>query len=415
VAKEHHAVDTDRTAILRTDKAPSVGNGAACPPEGTSPHRTDTGSAQSHRRRRRRRPPHPHEPVYGALDLGTNNCRLLVACPSSDGFKVIDAFSRIVRLGEGANGCGFLSEAAMVRTIEALKVCTGKLARRNVSRFRLIATEACRTAGNGQEFIERVHRSTGLRLEIVDRETEARLAVAGSISLIDPACARALVFDIGGGSTELMQLSAGDGVHRLKEWISLPVGVVTLAERHGGIHVDEGVFAAMMDEVRPAMSEFMGRAAADCISDHMLGTSGTVTTIAGVHQNLRRYDRARVDGAWISRHEIRDVTDRLLAMSYADRAANPCIGPDRADLVLAGCAILATMLELWPCDRVRVADRGLREGILTELMMEDGTFGRAMHRPGDAQGRRGRRWRGRAGRDRGLNGAGAADGAPEAI
>jgi exopolyphosphatase/guanosine-5'-triphosphate,3'-diphosphate pyrophosphatase len=351
----------------------------------------------------------PVPSVYGALDLGTNNCRLLVACPSSDGFKVIDAFSRIVRLGEGASRSGELSEEAMRRTIDALKVCMSKMARRNVSRFRLIATEACRAARNGEEFIERVRRSTGLRLEIVDRETEARLAVAGSASLLDPDCSRAVIFDIGGGSTELMHLDVRDGAHDLNEWISLPLGVVTLAERHGGIHVDASVFDAMMGDVRPAMADFMSRASVEGTNGHMLGTSGTVTTIAGVHQNLRRYDRARVDGSWISRTEIGNVTDRLLAMSYEERAANPCIGHDRADLVLAGCAILATMLELWPCERVRVADRGLREGILTELMVEDGTFGSGAPAPSGERNRRGRRRRPRGRRGRGSQGDGAGE------
>jgi exopolyphosphatase/guanosine-5'-triphosphate,3'-diphosphate pyrophosphatase len=353
----------------------------------------------SARRRRRRKSSRARTPVYGALDLGTNNCRLLVACPSAEGFKVIDAFSRIVRLGEGASRSGQLSEAAMVRTIDALKVCTGKMARRNVSRFRLVATEACRAAHNGEEFIDRVREATGLNLEIVDRETEARLAVAGSASLIEPGSSRALVFDIGGGSTELMHLGVEDGRHNLDEWTSLPIGVVTLAEQHGGIDVDNGVFNAMMADVRPALSDFLERTRASGMPCHMLGTSGTVTTIAGVHQGLKRYDRARVDGCWITNDDIGSVTQRLLDMSYDERAANPCIGPDRADLVLAGCAILATILEMWPCQRVRVADRGLREGILTELMLEDGNFGR-----GPKRRRRGRGWyssgrRGRPNRD----------------
>ncbi len=355
----------------------------ASPASGTSEQsgsqdRSNEGRRRGRRRRRRNQQP-AEGPVYGALDLGTNNCRLLVACPSAEGFRVIDAFSRIVRLGEGASASGKLSEPAMGRTIEALKVCTGKMARRNVTRFRLIATEACRTAENGAEFIDRVHQTTGLRLEVVDRETEARLAVAGSASLIAPDCGRSLVFDIGGGSTELMLLENADGDHQLHDWTSLPVGVVTLAERHGGVEVGRATFDGMMEDVRPAISDFLNRAAfpvEEGLGCHMLGTSGTVTTIAGVHQNLRRYDRSKVDGSWISRGDINGVTDRLLAMTYEQRADNPCIGPDRADLVLAGCAILCTMLQQWPCERVRVADRGLREGILTELMTEDGTFGR---------------------------------------
>ena len=348
--------------------------------------------------RRRKRRPHRRSPIYGALDLGTNNCRLLVAKPSVDGFRVIDAFSRIVRLGEGASRSGMLGEDAMERTIEALKVCTGKMARRNVTRFRLIATEACRAAANGSEFIERVYQSTGLKLEVIDRETEARLAVAGSASLIDPGCSNVLVFDIGGGSTELMYLSLSETGHELQDWVSLPVGVVTLAERHGGLDVDPEIFGAMIADVTPLLVQFFDRltsATGDAsVVDHMLGTSGTVTTIAGLHLDLDRYDRAKVDGCWITDRHITDVTQRLLSMSYDQRAANPCIGPDRADLVLAGCAILEAILQYWPCERVRVADRGLREGILTQLMKEDGNFGQdRSHRP-RRRGHRGRRRRG---------------------
>ncbi len=348
--------------------------------------------------RRRKRRPYRRSPIYGALDLGTNNCRLLVAKPSVDGFRVIDAFSRIVRLGEGASRSGILGESAMERTIEALKVCTGKMARRNVTRFRLIATEACRAAANGSEFIERVYQSTGLKLEVIDRETEARLAVAGSASLIDPGCSNVLVFDIGGGSTELMYLSLSETGHELQDWVSLPVGVVTLAERHGGLDVDPDIFGAMIADVTPLLVQFFDRlnsaAGGASVVDHMLGTSGTVTTIAGVHLDLDRYDRAKVDGCWITDQHITDVTQRLLSMSYDQRAANPCIGPDRADLVLAGCAILEAILQYWPCERVRVADRGLREGILTQLMKEDGNFGQDRSHRSRRRGHRGRRRRG---------------------
>lgn len=389
-APSNTSAASNASAPSRTDTSPAGGVGT-CRPAGDQ---TGTGNAKRKHRRRKRRP-NRRSPIYGALDLGTNNCRLLVAKPSSEGFRVIDAFSRIVRLGEGASRTGRLSEDAMERTIEALKVCTSKMARRNVTRFRLIATEACRSAANGEDFIERVYQSTGLKLEVIDRETEARLAVAGSVSLIEADSSNALVFDIGGGSTELMYLTVSENGHELREWISLPVGVVTLAERHGGIEVDRAVFDTMSSEVRPLMDDFVSRLgngndAAPSL-DHMLGTSGTVTTIAGVHLDLERYDRARVDGCWISNDSIGTVTDRLLEMSYDERAANPCIGPDRADLVLAGCAILDAILQYWPCERVRVADRGLREGILTELMMEDGNYGRSDFRRPRRRGHRGRR------------------------
>lgn len=332
----------------------------------------------------------PAAKVYGALDLGTNNCRLLVARPSRRGFLVIDAFSRIIRLGEGVLRSGRLSDAAMARTVDALRICSDKMRRRGVSRSRLIATEACRIAENSAEFIERVKTETGLSIEIINRETEAKLAVSGCASLIDRNADWALVFDIGGGSSELIWLELSnlqrpwrrslfdrlDVQNSIAAWTSLPVGVVSLAERHGGRDVTPEGYEAMVRDVMQSLAAFeaehrfgertVGRGV------HFLGTSGTVTTIAGIHLALPVYERSRVDGCWLGAGDARNVSDKLLAMSYAQRAAQPCIGHERADLVLAGCAILEALLRIWPCERLRVADRGLREGILATLMAEDG-------------------------------------------
>lgn len=269
----------------------------------------------------------------------------------------------------------------MSRTIEALRVCANKLIWRNVTRRRLIATEACRVAENGLEFIERVHMETGLKLEVIDRETEARLAVAGAEPLIETGSRKILVFDIGGGSTELMWLEH-DGTHfAICDWISLPAGVVTIAEQFGGVEVTAASFQVMrnymMVLLRPFVSRIAARNGGAVSPDHLLGTSGTVTTIAGVQMRLRRYDRSRVDGSWLTKVDIDEVVARLLAMNYEERAASPCIGRDRADLVLAGCAILEEIRYAFPATRLRVADRGLREGILAHLMKEDGAYGSA--------------------------------------
>ena len=335
-------------------------------------------------------------PFYGALDLGTNNCRLLVAMPREHGFRVVDAFSRIVRLGEGIGANGRLGEAAMVRAIEALKICGGKLAERNVARVRMIATEACRAAENGEAFIARVLEETGLALEIVSREAEARLAVAGCASLVDTSAAGVILFDIGGGSSELVWIDltpAADGrrrrmADRIRSWMSLPVGVVNVSERHGGRHITPDGFALMVDEVAAMVADFPDGTALDAAvaagGVHMLGTSGTVTTLAGIHLGLPRYDRRRVDGTWLSGARVAELIAELATMDYAARVANPCIGRERADLVLAGCAILEAIRRRWPCERLRVADRGLREGVLVELMSEDGVWRpRSSRRSGD--------------------------------
>jgi exopolyphosphatase/guanosine-5'-triphosphate,3'-diphosphate pyrophosphatase len=331
--------------------------------------------------------------TYAALDLGTNNCRLLVARPhhergrnGADSLRIIDAFSRIVRLGEGLSQTRELGEAAMSRTLDALAVCRAKMDQRGVTRARLIATEACRVAANGPAFIETVSGELGLDLEVVDRETEAHLAALGCAGLADPHAEGVLLFDIGGGSSELVWLGptrtgAWDpSAERVdvRLWTSLQIGVVSLAEQFGGVDVSPATYEAMISCVSDALQGFLRRAIAErhCTRFHLLGTSGTVTTIAGVHLNLTRYDRRRVDGLWMSSGDVTATISRLRRMSYDERAAHGCIGHERADLVLAGCAILEAIRRAFPAPRLRIADRGLREGILIELMRADGVWSR---------------------------------------
>lgn len=330
--------------------------------------------------------------AYAALDLGTNNCRLLIARPSRRGFQVVDAFSRIIRLGEGVSTTGRLCEMAMDRTWDALKVCAAKMRRHNVARARLVATEACRAAENGPDFIARVGRGLGLNIEILSREAEAKLAVSGCATLLDDDSDLALVFDIGGGSSELVWLDLTrrrgnlrrtmghrlEAMNCIAAWTSLPVGVVTLAERFGGRQLTAAGFESMVDTVTELLTPFEAahsfRSRVENGRAHLLGTSGTVTTVAGIRLGLPRYDRNRVDGCWLDATEARAVTYDLLARSHEQRVAEPCIGKDRADLVLAGCAILEGLLRMWPAKRLRVADRGLREGMLATMMAEDGHY-----------------------------------------
>ena len=325
-------------------------------------------------------------PLFAALDLGTNNCRLLIAVPGRPGqFRVVDAFSRIVRLGEGLSAHGRLGQAAMDRAVEALKICSEKLRNRNIRKARLVATEACRSAENGAEFIDRVRRETGLELEIIDRRTEARLAVSGCGSLVDRDTKGVVLFDIGGGSSEIALIDVSRQrsprlANHIVSWTSLPVGVVSLAERYGGRDVTAEVFAAMVDDVAARLRSFEGRGRLSHLVSspefHLLGTSGTVTTLAGVHLELERYDRRRVDGLWMDRDSVDRMVAKVRGWDFDQRVLSPCIGADRADLVLAGCAILEAIRAEWPSARLRVADRGLREGILSELMADDGVWRR---------------------------------------
>ncbi|MBX6324146.1 MAG: Ppx/GppA family phosphatase, partial [Rhodospirillaceae bacterium] len=319
--------------------------------------------------------------VYAALDLGTTNCRLLIVRPRGpEGFRVIDAFSRIVRLGEGLSARDRLADGAMDRALEALRICAAKMRRRAVTRSRAVATEACRRAANCAGFIARVRAETGLEIEIISPAEEARLAFSGCVPLLDRSRPFALVFDIGGGSTEIGWMGLRRGrPPELLSWISVPVGVVSLTERYGGHRVDPAAYRAMVADATAHLRTFDagGEIAAALAAGgaQVLGTSGTVTTLAGVHLGLARYDRTRVDGCFLTAEALKGVTRRLAAASYEERVANPCIGRERADVVVAGCAILEAICGLWPVGRLRVADRGVREGILFGLMAADPAAG----------------------------------------
>jgi exopolyphosphatase/guanosine-5'-triphosphate,3'-diphosphate pyrophosphatase len=325
---------------------------------------------------RRAAQPHKQRHTYGALDLGTNNCRLLIARPSDAGFTVIDAFSRIVRLGDGLSQTGKLSDESMDRAVGALSICADKLRRRNVSLSRSVATEACRRAANGRKFIERVRGETGIALEIIEPGEEARLAMLGCHKLLEPGDGPALIFDIGGGSTELVLIDQVSGVPKIRSWWSAPWGVVSLTESEGreAIEGEDRVkaYKRMRERVRRSFDQFEAMLPRDRKGIRLLGTSGTVTTLASVHLALPSYDRRAVDGLHVPIEAMRAISTMIAEMDYQERSALPCIGPDRADLVVAGCAILEAILEIWPASKLGVADRGIREGILRTLMARDG-------------------------------------------
>jgi len=324
-------------------------------------------------------------PVYAAVDLGTHNCRMLAARPDGNGgLWIVDSFSRAVRLGEGLSRNGRLGEAAIRRAVDALGVCAQRIRHHDTVRTRAIATEACRQALNGGAFVEEVRAETGLVLERLSAADEARLTLDGCRSLLDFRHRHALLFDIGGGSTEVswIALTPG-GTAQTEDMISLPFGVVPFAERFGGDVVDGSAFAAMVAAADAGLKPFaqrhpMGHPIGHSIDGQagesqvqMLGTSGTVTTLAAVLLGLPRYHRDRVDGVTLDFEAITDAAHRLRAMDRTQRAADPCIGPDRADLVVAGCAILEAICRRWPVGRLTVADRGLREGLLLSMMAGD--------------------------------------------
>jgi len=323
--------------------------------------------------------PRARRRTYAALDLGTNNCRLLIARQANGGFYVVDSFSRVVRLGEGLLASGRLSDASQDRALAALAVCAGKIRRREVTLARSVATEACRRASNGAKFIERVYDETGIALDVITPAEEARLAVLGCQALIEPRVADAIVFDIGGGSTELVLVRPGPGGQaEVRAWVSLPWGVISLAETEPmAIATREGrleAYARSHARVSAALGPFAAKIAPmlDGRMPQLLGTSGTVTTLAALQMGLPAYDRTIVDGCYVPAPAMREIGTMLAGKSAAERALLPTIGADRADLIVAGCAILESILAAFPTERLRIADRGIREGILRTLIARDG-------------------------------------------
>lgn len=329
--------------------------------------------------------PHAGE-LYAALDLGTNNCRLLIARPSftqaqHKTLKVVDSYSRIVRLGEGVSETGKLSDEAMRRTIKALATCKQKLNRYGIAKYRFVATEACRRAVNAEQFLARVRDELGLSIDIISNEEEARLAFLGCSSLLQRDTRYALAFDIGGGSTEFMwvkidpeQPLTSHKRHLIQDWLSVPYGVMNMSEQFGGPAFTEMYFEEIVAKISGLLApmEQSNQIAARMWKENvqMLSTSGTVTTLAAIHLDLPHYDRSKIDGIKLSISDIRGATQTLMRMSPAQRAAHPCIGSSRTDFILSGCAIFEAIARTFPIDKITIADRGVREGIIVSLMRE---------------------------------------------
>jgi len=342
-------------------------------------------------------PADPGTALYAALDLGTNSCRMLIAQPKGSQFNVIDSFSKTVQLGAGLEASGRLSRASMARTIQALRICAKKIESHHVSRMRLVATEACRRARNARDFVRQVKRETGLQLEIIAPEEEARLAVISCAPLVSPRTEQLLVVDIGGGSTELVWIdlsgvasedrprsimrlhsgfaAQGPGDARVVDWISVPLGVATLKDQFIDVEDDAARFALMSWFFEENLAKFSPYNADNPRTGfQIIGTSGTVTTVAASFLGLRRYDRAKVDGLLMTSDQIDFVIRDYLSLGPEGRRTDPRIGRDRHALIMSGAAILQALMRIWPTDKLSVADRGLREGLLYAQMSADGVL-----------------------------------------
>ncbi|EFG84098.1 exopolyphosphatase [Novacetimonas hansenii ATCC 23769] len=318
-------------------------------------------------------------PLYAALDLGTHNCRLMVAAPAGRGFRVIDSFSRVVRLGEGLHHTGRLGQDAMARTADALRACALRMRRAGLKKYTAIATEACRRAENGLAFLDGIRDETGLSISIISAREEAELALTSCASLLhdgrfSPLRERALLFDIGGGSTEIAWVRTDHARARqsLIGYLSLPMGVITISEQLGDSAFTPGGYRHMVAMVRAQLEAFEDvhciRREIACGNVVLMGTSGTVTTLASVALGQVRYDRSMIDGATLSMTQALKVIRRLNGMDRAGLSGHVGIGPDRARYIMAGCAIFEAIQQAWQVPEVVVADRGLRDGMLLRMI-----------------------------------------------
>jgi exopolyphosphatase/guanosine-5'-triphosphate,3'-diphosphate pyrophosphatase len=311
------------------------------------------------------------------IDLGTNSVRLLVADTAADSWRVVEEAQRVTRLGEGQAATGALGLVPMARTAATVADYVRRAEALGATRVRVTGTSAVREAANRAEFVARIESVTGLALEVLSGEDEARLTLLGVRSGLPDLGGRFVLFDIGGGSTEFV-VADGDGLERA---LSLRLGVVGLAERHlDGGRLVPARWAALRAEVAAALEPAVPGALGLVNAARLVGTAGTVTTLAALDLGLAAYDAGRVQGHVLRRGAIERLLARLGGLTLAARAALPCLEPGRADVLIPGIAICLAAMERLGFDALTVSDRSLREGILCEIL---GARGRAPESPRD--------------------------------
>ena len=314
---------------------------------------------------------------YAAIDLGTNSCRLVIATPTPSSFRIVETFSKITRLGEGIINNNELSHTAIRRTVNALRVCAGVLEEyQPIVKARYVATAACRRAKNCRYFMDLVKKETGLNIEIISPQEESRLAVVGCVPLLNRNIKRALVFDIGGGSTEVsLARMSNSGRTIIEGFVSLPYGVVTVSEAFPEHDMTDLAYNTIIDRTHKILAEFEEKyhISEDIKNQRIqvLGTSGTVTVLGAIHLNLSRYNRSAVDGLALSAQDVDKTISKIKRMGDEGRKKHACIGMQKADLTIAGCAIIEGLMSFWNISEITIADRGIREGILLDLMHSD--------------------------------------------
>ncbi len=320
-------------------------------------------------------------PVLAAIDVGTNTVRALVAETDGPGrFRTLYADQTVTRLGEGFLATRSLGWEPMRRTVEVVARYADLARAHGAEAIAAVGTAAARDARNGAEFSAEVERAAGLRLEILPGEREAALALRGVLFGLGLGRERLLVMDVGGGSTEFVVAASG-APERL---LSVRLGVVALTEQYLKCNPPrswelvklEGAIGDRCDDLAERLGEVRGRVCA--------GTGGTVTTLATIDMGLREYDPRRVNGYRLYRRRLTELYRWLSRMTLESRRRVPGLEPDRADVIVAGAAIVLQAMETLGFSELKVSDAGLREGVLLDLM--DRVVGPAASPPGTAPG-----------------------------
>lgn len=307
---------------------------------------------------------------FAAIDLGSNTFRFLIASTSIDKPWQVDCYKgTIVRLGEGLQASGVLCAAAMQRGEKAIAEFRALLDQHHIplSHVRAVSTAAMRSAANSDEFIQRVLNRTGIQIEVISGDEEAATSLLGSCAVLDSAHAEdMLLFDIGGGSTEFVRAKQGKRDHA----ISCPLGVVRLVEAH--LHSDppsaedyQCMISAADQHLEAVQQAWQGREA----PASLVGTAGTVTTMAATLLNLYPYQSEPINNFIIHTSAFSDLRHRLLALTHAERQQITTIEPQRADLMIAGCAIIDAIFERWGHQQIITVDAGLLEGVWLKLRL----------------------------------------------
>ena len=297
---------------------------------------------------------------FAAIDLGSTNCRLVIVDIIEDKYKIICSFSEILNLGRNLSFSNEFNDEIIEKTIEIFKIISQKLKYYNVLSYRCVATEACRQSINSDELVKRIHERTNIEIEIIPSKEEARLCLKSCLNHNVNLNDFNLVFDIGGGSTEIIIF---DSIYSNKDFdfLSIPIGVINFSEKVSLFKTEK-----VLGQLEKQMMFFSKKKKIHNEPISIIGSCGTVTTLCAIHLKLNYYQKSLVDNTLLEIEDLKQTCNFVKRLSSEEKEKHPCIGPQRINLLDNGILILEKILESWPVKRILVSDRGLREGIILD-------------------------------------------------